>query len=422
MQRYVRNKVRLVFAVLIVLLAFSGYLIYFFHGKPLTHSRYVANCEYWQRLDYNYTASIKPSVLYENRTTLLPGETAYRSLIIGLNISLAYNFTGNPPPEDIHVTYNVSAILEAEGQWPKEFVLTSEKTQSTPEFKETYELNLTGIEGLIKTIEEETEIRASNYYYKIVPKIHLNSSINGVSVTEEYTPTLTIKLGAKILEFTGLSHTKPGSIGTHETYEITWSFAGLTTTVRNMRYFSYALVLLFSGCSVFTVWRMQKMPPPSFMDMIKKEHREKIIEAKEPLTKEVEKATIKVGSVEDLVKVSEETFKPIIHETSTVKEGKLKRHAFYVLDSDIKYEFTFEEIVEAQKMEREEPMKRKEKSKLKRVECPYLNSKGKKCETAAFGYTEASAYKKLEAHVAKEHPDRLKEFRDEVKDKKRLDY
>jgi len=56
------------------------------------------------------------------------------------------------------------------------------------------------------------------------------------------------------------------------------------------------------------------------------------------------------------------------------------------------------------------------------VECPYLNSKGKKCETAAFGHTEASAYKKLEAHVAKEHPDKLEEFKEEVKDKKRLDH
>lgn len=417
-----RSKVKLILAVLIILLAFSGYLIYFFHQKPLTYSSYVANCEYWQQADYNYTASIKPSVLYENRTTLLPGETAYRSLIKSLNISLTYNFTSNPPPEDTYVIYNVSAILDAEGQWSMEFVLTLEKTQTTPEIKETYQLNLTEIEGLIKTIEGETEIRASAYYYKIVPKIRLNASTAGESITEEYTPTLTIRLETKILEFTGLSHKKPKSIGDYQTSETSWSLASLTTTVRNMRYISYALVLLFSGCLAFTVLRMQKIPPLPFMETIKKEYRDKIIEAKEPLTKKVEKATIKVESVEDLVKVSEETFKPIIHETSTVKEGKLKRHIFYILDADIRYEFTLEEMVEAQKVEREKSMKRKEKSKLKRVECPYLNSKGKKCETAAFSHTESSAYKKLEAHVAKEHPDKLKEFKEEVKDKKRLDY
>jgi len=351
MHRYVRGKVKLVLAVLIILLAFSGYLIYFFHDKPLTRSRYVANCEYQQQADYNYVASIKPSLLYENRTTLLPGETAYRSLIKILNVSLTYNFTSTPSPEHVEITYGVSAVLEAEGQWSKGFVLASEKTQNTPEIKETYQLNLTEIEDLIKIIEKETDTRASTYYYKIVPKIHLNSSINEVSIIEEYTPTLQIKLAPTILEFTGLSHTKPESIGNHETHETTWSTAGLTTTVRNMRYFSYALVLLFSGCLILTVWRMQKIPPLPFMEMIKKEYRERIIEAKEPLTKKVEKATIKVESVEDLVKASEETFKPIIHETTTIKKGKAKRHTLYVLDADIKYELVVEEPTESSQKE-----------------------------------------------------------------------
>jgi len=343
MQSYVRSKVKLVLAVLIILLAFSGYLIYFFHDKPLTLSRYVANCEYQQQADYNYGASIKPSVIYENRTTLLPGETAYRSLIKSLNISLTYNFSSNPSPEHVELTYGVSAVLEAEGQWSKGFVLTSEKTQNTPEIKETYQLNLTEIEELIKTIEKETDTRASTYYYKIVPKIHLNSSINEVSIIEESTPTLQIKLAPTILEFTGLSHAKPESIGNHETYETTWSSAGLTTTVRNMRYFSYALVLLFSGCLAFTVWRIQKTPPPKFMDTIKKEYREKIIETPQTLAEELKKITIKVKSVEDLIKVSQETFKPIIHEQATIKKGKIKRHTFYVLDTNVKYEFVVEE-------------------------------------------------------------------------------
>lgn len=342
MPRYVRSKVKLVLAVLIVLLAFSGYHVYFFHGKPLTRSRYVANCEYQQQADYNYVASIKPSVLYENRNTLYPGETAYRSLIKGLNISLTYNFTSKPSPNHVEITYGVSAVLEAEGQWSKQFVLTLERTENTPSIKETYELNLTEIEELIETIEKETDTRASTCYYKIVPKIHLNSSINGVSVSKEYTPTFQIKLAPTILEFTGVSHIKPGSNGTHETYETTWNFYGLKTTVRNMRYFSYALALLFSGCLAFIVWRIQKMPPPKFMDTIKKEYREKIIETTQTSSEELKKTTIKVKSLEDLIKVSEETFKPIIHEeTTTIKQKKkTKTHTFYILDADIKYEYT----------------------------------------------------------------------------------
>jgi len=156
-----------------------------------------------------------------------------------------------------------------------------------------------------------------------------------------------MKLAPTTLEFTGLSHTKPGSIGNHKTYEATWSLAGFTTTIKNMQYLSYALILLFSGCLAFTVWRMQKTPPPPFMETIKKEYRDKIIETKEPLTKKLEKTTIKVESMEDLVKASEEAFKPIIHETTTIQKGKVKRHTLYVLDADIKYELVVEEPTES---------------------------------------------------------------------------
>jgi len=362
---YVPNKAKLVLAILIALLAFSAYLIYFFHDRPITRSRYVANCEYRQQADYNYVASIKPSVLYENRNTLLPGETAYRSLIKSLNISLTYDFTSNPSPNHVEITYYTSAILEAEGQWTKQLVSTPEKTENTPGIKETYELNLTETEELIKTIEKETDIRASTYYYKIVPKIYVNSSINGVSITEEYTPTFQIKLAPTILEFTGLSHTQLGSTGNHETYETSWSIAGFTTTIKNMRYLSYALVLLSSGCLVLTVWRMQKIQPPPFIETIKNEHREKIIEAKEPLTQKIEKATIKVESVEDLVKASEETFKPIIHETTTIKKGKMKRHTLYVLDTDIKYEFVTEEPIEPPKQQMKNSQQKKTQTKTR---------------------------------------------------------
>jgi hypothetical protein len=47
---------------------------------------------------------------------------------------------------------------------------------------------------------------------------------------------------------------------------------------------------------------------------------------------------------------------------------------------------------------------------LTRVECPY-EKKGKKCRVKAFGGSELEAYRKLEAHVEKHHPERVDEFR-----------
>jgi hypothetical protein len=59
------------------------------------------------------------------------------------------------------------------------------------------------------------------------------------------------------------------------------------------------------------------------------------VEASEP-SKRVEKATVTVRSVEDLAKVSEETFKPIMHHDDV----------FYILDRDVRYEFRRDRIEE----------------------------------------------------------------------------
>ena len=56
--------------------------------------------------------------------------------------------------------------------------------------------------------------------------------------------------------------------------------------------------------------------------------KDKIVEAVEP-PEYIARVTIKVGSIDDLAKVSEETFKPIIHHS----------HVFHVLDGDVRYEF-----------------------------------------------------------------------------------
>jgi hypothetical protein len=52
------------------------------------------------------------------------------------------------------------------------------------------------------------------------------------------------------------------------------------------------------------------------------------VEISEP-PERIERATIKVSSLEDLARVAEEAFKPIMH------HGEL----FYVLDGDVRYEF-----------------------------------------------------------------------------------
>ncbi|MFW6110814.1 MAG: DUF5305 family protein [Thermoproteota archaeon] len=343
MFKHLGPKKKSLLVVLVFLLAFSGYLIYSFHQKPLTITEYVEDGEYLQEVDYDYTAYIHPSVLYENQTILPPGEKVYPSLVHSLNISLIYNFSSTPPAEDLEVTYNVSAILESKDKWTKKFTLTPTHTQQSTHIKETYHLDVGQIEDWIQTIEQETETRSSAYYYRIKPHIQVDATLAETSITEKYIPTLNIKWGSRVLDFSGLSHQNSDSIGEYRTSQVTYTFTGLAIPIVNLRYFSYALfALIFLGLAFFVWQSWQQKPRPEYIDTLPEEYREKIIEAQEPISEQLKKTTLRVESLEDLAKVSQETFKPIIYET-VVKEGEGKRHTFYVLDADIKYELTVNE-------------------------------------------------------------------------------
>ncbi len=189
------------------------------------------------------------------------------------------------------------------------------------------------------------------YNYKIIPKIHINASVSEGPITEDYAPTLTITLdySKRKLALTGLTNTKTGSIGHHETTETAWNFYGISPTVRNMRYTTYTMIMITTCLSItvgLLTWYLQTRKTPPFMTTLKKEYREKIVESTEPLPATPEKITVKLKNLEDLIKVSEETLKPIIHETTTIQKGKVKRHTLYVLDADIKYELVVEEPTE----------------------------------------------------------------------------
>jgi len=389
-------------AIFAILLVLSLYGYRHFSRMPYTRNRSVTDLQYQQGANYSYTALVKPSLLYDNRTEISKGEPLYIKLVEQLNITLQYNLTqtsnslkmANPT-----LKYKTTATLNGEG-WAKTYLLKPK--ESIPlSFTDNYTLDIKEIQGIIDKIGEETGTRAHTYTYKIQPHIDLKASAGRETIEQDFTPTLTIKFEGGKIEFEGLTNTKTGDVTHPETETVIWSFLGLTAAVGAMKMtsiISSASSAVLLALSIMFILEERGARP--FLERLSGDIRDRIIEASEP-PERMEKATIKVGSLKDLAKVSEETFKPIIHHDNV----------FYVLDGDMRYEFTFEEMVEAKKLERE-TVEHMEEPKLKRVECPYLNGQDKRCVVVAFGPSEASAYKKLEAHIEKEHPDKLKEFKD----------
>ena len=157
----------------------------------------------------------------------------------------------------------------------------------------------------------------------------MEASARREAIKQEFTPNLTIKFEGGKIEFEGLSSTKTGAVTHRETETATWSLLGWAVEVPAMRVAStitsISLAVLLATSIRFTLLERDTRP---FLERLSGDIRDKIIETSEP-PERIERATIKVTSIEDLAKVSEEAFKPIIHHDDV----------YYVLDGDVRYEF-----------------------------------------------------------------------------------
>ena len=357
------SKEKAVLLILCVLLATSIGIAYYFWRKPVTRTYYVVTCRYRQEAKFDPIIIIRPSFLYENRTILHPGETAYLNLVKQVNISFHYRFNCSQPPTSFTLNYSVDGVLEVEGGWRKIFTLTSNKISDQMEIEENYTLKIEEIKKIIQIIEEETGIHATKYFYKIIPHIQVETSTNAGLISETYEPIMTIILSniksGGYINFAGLNYVREGNLGYYRNREVVWSLFGLSSTVRTMRYISLIIIACFSASLLYVVKLMVTKPPPSPIEEIKKKYGDKIVESCGTPNKQIKEITIRVKSIEDLYKVSEETIRPILHEeTFSENEGrKIKQHVFYVLDDNIRYEHIIEEPVAEKGKNRGKPHK-----------------------------------------------------------------
>ena len=364
------NLTKAAILIFTALLAISCYAIYLFQNMPLERSVYVPTCQYRQEATYSYHVLVEPSILYDNRTVLLPGETAYIPLTKEVIILFTYRFISDPPPRGSEISYRAEATLEAKGGWSKTFPLIPLKTSNSTILQESYTIKINQIDTLIKQIEKETETRSTTYTYRITTTLTLKAVTDAGNIQEIFNPEIKITLdyGGKKLEFNGLAHTDQGTIGVYKKAPAQWTFNLWTlhlwtTTVQNMRYLSYTLTATTATALTATLIYLLIKQPPSEAAIIKKKYGAKIVETAQPGELEG-KRTIHVTSIEDLAKVAEEAVKPILHQEIIVKEKpKTKRHVFYVLDADTRYEYTTEETIPEKPKKERKPKPKKPPTK-----------------------------------------------------------
>jgi len=324
-------------ALLAVLLAVSAYGVFYFHRLPSERTKFVELYRYGHVGTFDYSVELKPNILY-NKTTVGPGEAIYLNLAQTMDIRFVYEFNCTRPAE-VSGSYSVHMYLELPEQWTKRFTLVSVVPFNSEGFSFSHQLNITSINELIHAIERETATRAPAYNLTITPVIHVSARVGGDLIEEDFSPSMVITFAGSRLTVEGLEHSQPKIVGETKVEPAPWDLYGIPILVSHLRYLSYAAL---AGFSVAIVWAAyyKRAEPKSVAERIRKKYGELIADLREAPPQAKTQTVIQIASIEDLVKIAESQGKPILH------SKREQTHIFYVLDANIRYEFTAEGIAE----------------------------------------------------------------------------
>ena len=324
-----------VLAILSFIVIASAYSAYATYQPPTTSEKTITTSEYTHTGTFNYVVYLKNNTVY-NTSILYPGQgNIFKKITDHINASLTYRFFCDQPA-DIDGTYELNAEIQT-SIWTKEYTIIpqtafSSTNSKTASFNTNFPINYTHFEDIVAAIDEETGVNAGDTALIMKCNIDITAEINNGSISGSFTPSLNVSLGGNIIEINGdLSQYSSGVL--EETEEIVQPssieqsiYWGLTSTVFLI---ILAVFFMFTKSDEAAFGKTDKR-----VRKILKKYGEWIVETEKLPTIEDAKI-IPMKSLDDLVKISEELGKPIIH----VASDKDKKHVFYVLDDQIHYQY-----------------------------------------------------------------------------------
>ncbi|UCH42970.1 MAG: hypothetical protein JSW16_00035 [Dehalococcoidales bacterium] len=271
--------------------------------------------------------------------TLGPGDSIYSALFDRMDGSFTYRFESNGPVRYVTEEVEVNAILETEGAWSKEFVLVPRTTKTgnfTVDFTLTSE-NLTHFVDILKVIKEETGI-SFPYILKIKAEVQTTAQTDYGLISEQFDQTLSARLGDQVITWEGqMTGSDSGSLRTNNMLPNPVKVMGFRVSEARILYPVLTGVFLASLVTLLIYFRRFKPESlPSVEDellRLRMKYKDTIIDVEE-LPQRITGDTVSVvNSLDELVKIADSLFKPVLHETQS--EG----HKYCVIDGAIRYTY-----------------------------------------------------------------------------------
>jgi len=292
---------------------------------------------------YDCVAELKPNSLY-NRTSLRPEEgTFYSRIIDRMNVVFTYVFDSSLPATGT-VDYNVSVVVSTKS-WKKVLNTTSAtfNLKDAKSFSTTHSFNISKFGDLVYSIDKETGIFSYEYNVTISHAINVKAASDAGSVNEVFTPSLDFIVKSRsesgdVIVPEGVNHARSGGV-TRQQKIVLGSLFGIYRW--QYRYLSILGFAVAFSIFVYLVRWYRKTYPKAREKPIKdlvKPYRGIISDSLGSMRVKGE-IVITMSSLEDLVKVSDNLGKPIVH------TRRDKTHTYYLYDGTVKYEFNKDEAL-----------------------------------------------------------------------------
>ncbi|MEM3404501.1 MAG: DUF5305 family protein [Nitrososphaeria archaeon] len=338
-----RNK--LIFAAVFGVLsaiALAATLYYF--SVPTEAEVTTSLWSYRSKVNYDVVAYLKSNNFY-NKTTLRPEEgTLYSRIIDRLNIVFKYNFESNKPLSG-SVDYFVTIKVKTPA-WEKVLDTTLLKTipleDTSRSFEEQHVIIINDYWEVVRAFDKETGTNTNEFNITCQYFINVRAQSGLDKINEKVSPSIDLIVKPRsnegdIIALGKRDYIYPGSVEKKETVQIVSIFGIYRYQYRYLGIVGFTVAFAFF---TFLMWSYIKMIPKRekpITDLIRP-YRELVAEAMEPIRRRGE-IVITMNNLEDLVKVSDNLAKPILH----TKNGKT--HTFYIYDGPNRYEYNKDEQV-----------------------------------------------------------------------------
>lgn len=334
------SKIRVFLIIMVTIILVTISMLFFRMLKnPQLIEKKIIKYQYMQKANIGYEVSLKPNVLYSEKK-LGMGQIYPSNFVDQLQTTFSYQYRGDKKA-DIKGKYCVVATVQGEEKeekkvkvlWSKDFLLIPEtsfnSTEESVEFKRKVPINYGTFNKFAGEVQNATEI-SSQVKLLINWKINIEAKTNDGLIKEELTPNITLPLGKKFFEIEGeLTKEKPGALENKVWTKAPVNRSGIILLSMGGLLCMLALLYLVLFVKGFTESLFAKRVKQIF-----KNHGERLVALEQTpiVNKEMMLKVIKVKTIEDLVRIADETCKPVYYNIKAIEQKKIV--PFYVLGEE----------------------------------------------------------------------------------------